>query len=159
MRLMRRHKWKRNYCLSDPSPGSGASFSLRLVLVNILLVFTWRHRCHVGAQNKREKKSSGNLTQLLCQTWAKFVLNLHCLSAILFLLNFFRSLGWNLARPKTLYLRGNEQLTDRCTTGEEIRQLGVWWLWNWTAHALDFWSQINNITERDWRSAMGNADW
>ena len=108
---------------------------------------------------QERKKSSGNLTQLLCQTWAKFVLNLHCLSAILFLLNFFRSLGWNLARPKTLYLRGNEQLTDRCTTGEEIRQLGVWWLWNWTAHALDFWSQINNITERDWRSAMGNADW
>lgn len=54
MRLMRRSKWKRNYCLSDPSPGSGASFSLRLVLVNIFLVFTWRHRCHVGALNKRE---------------------------------------------------------------------------------------------------------
>ena len=107
----------------------------------------------------KRKRSFGNLTLLLWQTWARFVLNPHRRSAILFLFNFFRSLGWNLARPKTLYLRGNEQPSDGCAAGEEIRQLDVRWLWNWTAHALDFWSQTDNITERDWRSAMGNADW
>ena len=58
----------------------------KLNLRDLFSVFTWRYGGHVGVQNNSEKSYFGNLSLLLCKTWAKFC---HC-----FVLQHGRHITW-----------------------------------------------------------------